>query len=389
MGLEQRPRPGDRPNVVVLRPPTSEPQEDRVSPTDTKPWDGFLVWMLGAVLVVVLPCFALIAFSNPQLPRFWLGVGTLLALVGFLAMSTWLAARPVVALARAAADFQSGDLAARAVPGGGGQTRRLATTFNALVDRMVKDLPRLGGEASDSATRLSVSAEQLAVATADQSEAAYETSSQLQALAVSSGLIADSVAGVVIQAEALRANIQRAHTDLQASSDRTQANARRVDEIQDVLELLKDISDQTALLALNAAIEAARAGEAGRGFAVVADEVRRLAERSTAAANQIAKLTEGAQTTSGEAVLAIERRGQQLSQWMSMTAAMAAASEKVQPAVQQQNIATGGVKVAIQLIADRSRAVAVAAQVVASSAAAQTALATKLAARSSYQEDNR
>jgi methyl-accepting chemotaxis protein len=127
---------------------------------------------------------------------------------------------------------------------------------------------------------------------------------------------------LVAQAGELRANIQRAHTDLQASSDRTQANAKRVDEIQRVIELLNDIADQTALLALNAAIEAARAGDSGRGFAVVADEVRRLAERSKSAAANIAALAEGAQSTSREAAAAIERRGEQLDRWMGLTKTM-------------------------------------------------------------------
>jgi methyl-accepting chemotaxis protein len=352
---------------------------DSAKPVGNRPWESFFVRALGSTLVVVLPAFVLAALFPVPLAS-WIGIGALAVLVGLLAAAAWFTARPVMALSRAAAGIQAGDSEAHAVPSGGGETRRLAETFNQMVDSIVSEGPRQLGDAGDAASRLAVAAEQLSVATSEQGNAAAGTAAEFVSLAASSGLIAESAMGVVTKAQELRDAIQVAHTDLQASSDRTQANARRVDEIQTVLELLKDISDQTALLALNAAIEAARAGESGRGFAVVADEVRRLAERSMAAATQIAKLTEGALATSGEAVQAIERRGEQLKEWMRMTEAVSEASAKVAPAMQRQADSGAGLRLAIELIADRGKTLADAAQQFAASAAAEAKVAADLAA---------
>lgn len=61
-------------------------------------------------------------------------------------------------------------------------------------------------------------------------------------------------------------------------------------EINEVLDFIKNVADQTKMLGLNAAIEAARAGEHGRGFGVVAEEIRKLSDQSKETADQIRQL---------------------------------------------------------------------------------------------------
>ena len=280
-------------------------------------------------------------------------VATLLV-VGFAVFLARLTIRPITVLSRVAARVEAGDLTARVSLSGGNEMRVLGAAFNGMLERLSGVLSRLQGEVADSSTKLSTAAEELARSTVS---------------------MADTMNRVAAQSSDAQSSLELAQTDLRASGDRTTALAGRVNEIEGILELINDIADQTNLLALNAAIEAARAGDAGRGFAVVADEVRRLAERSKAAAAQIATIVEGAQTQSSETVMALEKSIKQMERGMGLMREVAMAGGHMQAAHQQQRASTDEVGFAIERIAEGSRSVAITAQEIASAAIRQGELA--------------
>lgn len=94
--------------------------------------------------------------------------------------------------------------------------------------------------------------------------------------------------------------------EVSTASQRVQDMESYADQIVSVLNVIRDIADQTNLLALNAAIEAARAGEQGRGFAVVADEVRGLAAKTQASTAQVDEMLN---QLSGGVISAVQAMG--------------------------------------------------------------------------------
>ncbi len=248
----------------------------------------------------------------------FVGVGMSLFLANLIS-------RGLVSLTKTVESIEkSGDLTQRADIQSNDEVGTLAAAFNRLIDNMsdiVSEVIQKSDQLASSAQQLSAITEQTSNGVKQQSDDIMQVASAMNEMSATVNEVASNAqhasdsadtgnkeaeSGSQVVSQTITA-INALASDVQSASGAIEKFKNDSENIGTVLDVIKNIAEQTNLLALNAAIEAARAGEQGRGFAVVADEVRTLAQRTQESTIEIETLVDTLQDGAEQAVKVMEQ----------------------------------------------------------------------------------
>jgi methyl-accepting chemotaxis protein len=254
--------------------------------------------------------------------------GLLTLLVGWFL--SWLITRPLEQFIVATQDVAAGkgDLSKRIELRSRDEFVQLGENINRIFSNLqilAGDVQSAGLQVGASSAQIGAASRQMLEGAKDQAVRVESSSAAVTELSASIQQVAENAMEATRRAEqsgaAVSGAIERMNT-IRSTVDETAIKIRALGEsikrIGNIVEVIRQISEQTSLLALNASIEAAHAGEQGRGFAVVADEVSSLARRVGQSAKDIEDLIATITDQTSDAVQSMGRGTQVVEEGTSL-----------------------------------------------------------------------
>lgn len=249
----------------------------------------------------------------------------LVGIVGFI--QSRMIAKPINELSYRIVMLNDGDFTAEVPlthPNRSDEIGLLLKTFNDGSKKFRKQMTSLLDSTNllvASITRISTTASQLATSASETSSSISEVTTTAEEVKQTSQVAsekadyvaksADSTTRISFAGKQATENtmigIDRIREEMNHIAESTVQLSGQTKSIEDIINTVSDIADQSNILSVNAAIEAAKAGEHGKGFAVVAQEVKTLANQSKEATNQVREILGDIQKATATAVMATER----------------------------------------------------------------------------------
>ena len=266
-----------------------------------------------------------------------LAIVTVLIVSAIAVLLARLVVKPIKAISRVMTRVAAGHLGERVPVKSRDEIGQMSENINLMIDSlsdMVRKIDHTIGQvdvasnellnavqqSSHTTGAITSAIQEVANGTETQLQGAQQSAQATEEMAVGVQRIAEASSSVSLRAEAVSEDVEHGFLEIQSAIEQmgqiqSTANQTAADieklaahssEIGEIVHVISDISNQTALLSLNASIEAARAGEQGRGFAVVAGEVKKLAEQTSQSISHIVELIQFIQGSTTQAADSIK-----------------------------------------------------------------------------------
>ncbi|ADZ93142.1 methyl-accepting chemotaxis protein [Marinomonas mediterranea] len=267
------------------------------------------------------------AMLASQLSRSVTYVSVVISIIAALIVALWVSRSirtPLAEVMRVLGDVAKGDFTQHSNVKTKDEFGELSKWVNSLVARL-KDVMQQVSEASGKVENAAHQTHEIAETSqhlmSSQNEKTTGVASAMTEMAATVNEVAKNAENSLNKIQSVDKNAEESRDKMQHNIDEVEKLVAQLEHsttlvnnvnehsknIDQILEVIQGIAEQTNLLALNAAIEAARAGEQGRGFAVVADEVRTLATRTHQSTEEIQTVIQQLQKGVKETVVSMEQ----------------------------------------------------------------------------------